>query len=98
MGKASRKHQHAGKMAEKARRKEAKRALYKSYSERGQINKAKVHRTESSGKKGQHVMKDCGNTGCIKCYPHLNNYCMNNGVYRLPDFKIKLSPFKVEVQ
>lgn len=93
MGKASRKRKHKLVMEAKARRKEAKRALYKSYAEHGQANKTKRHKakpTEASGKKGQHVMADCDNVGCIRCYPNLNNYQLNNGKYRLPNHPVKL--------
>lgn len=63
------------KMAKKAA-KQKKRDLYKSYSESGKSSRLKKvggKQTEPSGKKGQHAMADCGNVGCIKCYPHLNN-------------------------
>ena len=83
-GKGSKKRRKDTRKMEKAKRKAAKAALYKSYSEKGHENTARKHgrRTESKGK-GQHLMADCGNVGCLRCYPHLNNYLLGNGMTRL---------------
>lgn len=71
MSKGARNRNSERRRMEKKRRKEAKRALYKSYSEQGRKNNSKratKHKVISSVK-GNHVMLDCGNVGCEKCYP-----------------------------
>ena len=84
MSKKSKAKRKDARKLEKSRRKAAKAALYKSYSERGHENATKKRgkRTESKGK-GQHLMADCGNVGCLRCYPALNNYVLANGMPRL---------------
>lgn len=81
MGRAAKKRRHDKRKEMKAKRKEAKRLLYKSYAEKGRESRQRKHgkRTEGSGKKGQHVMADCGNVGCVRCYPKLNDYVLCNG-------------------
>lgn len=94
MSKAAKKRKQAVRRQQKAARKAAKAAMYKSFSEQGINNKTRRHKaksTEPSGKKGQHAMTNCGNTGCIKCHPELNNVRMCNGKYRQPDNPIKRS-------
>lgn len=70
---------------EKASRKAAKAALYRSYSEQGRKKRAAKHGGKSTegGHKGQHLVADCGNPGCIRCHPALNNYVLGNGKTRL---------------
>lgn len=79
MSKSGKKKKASAKRALKARRKDVKRALYKSYSELGQAKKDSEHKTQASGKKHQHIVADCGNTGCVHCYPHLNKRILGNG-------------------
>jgi hypothetical protein len=86
MSKKSRKRRSDERKKLKQQRKEAKRMLYKSYSEKGHESAAKRGRLKKGsggGKKGQHVMANCGNSGCIRCYPLLNNYMLQNGWLRL---------------
>jgi hypothetical protein len=84
MSKKSKARRSDARKIEKARRKAAKAALYKSYSEKGHESVTHKHgkRTEGKGKH-QHLVADCGNTGCLRCYPHLNNYLLGNGKTRL---------------
>ena len=54
----------------KRARKDARRALYKSYSEQGKKNTKKKRRTTvGSVQKGNHTVADCGNPGCKRCNP-----------------------------
>ncbi len=70
MSKAGRKKKHSAKMKERRKRKAEKRALYASYA--GTSKRAKKVRRKSpiSGiHKHEHLMSDCGNPGCKRCYP-----------------------------
>lgn len=82
MGKIGKSKRSDKRKQEKARRKAAKAALYRSFAEKGKARKASEQKTEG-GHKHQHLTADCGNVGCIRCYPHLNNYMLKNGKYRL---------------
>lgn len=71
MGKASRARKHLKKMADKRRKKAAKRALYASLS--GSSVKAKKLRARRKTvrkfnyNKHRHIVRDCGNPGCKRC-------------------------------
>jgi hypothetical protein len=72
MGKASRTKKHGAKMARKRAVKAARRAEYAAKA--GTSKKAKKcnRKTGPTVMKGAHVMADCGNVGCKRCYPKLN--------------------------
>ena len=73
MSKAGKKRKHEAKMKEKRAKKAAKKAAYAARA--GTSKKAKRQRrfaqksTTSSIYKHAHIMADCGNVGCQKCYP-----------------------------
>jgi len=92
MSKTSKSRRSDARKQAKASRKASKAALYRSYGEQGRKNKAKKHggRSTTGGHKGQHLDTDCGNPGCIRCYPQLNNTQKGNGQFRLPNCSVKL--------
>jgi hypothetical protein len=84
MSKKSKAKRKDARKLQKAQRKAAKAALYKSYSEKGREAATRRHRKKSEGGgKHQHLMADCGNPGCLRCYPELNNHLLGNGMTRL---------------
>jgi hypothetical protein len=99
MSKAAKSRRSDARKSAKASRKAAKAALYHSYAEQGHKNRAKKHGGKSTegGHKGQHLVADCGNPGCIRCYPDLNNTQKCNGEYRLPNHPVKRPRSKVLV-
>ena len=61
---------HNEKMKQKKALKAAKRALYESYAGTGKRAKKQSKKSPVSGiHKHAHIMQDCGNPGCSKCYP-----------------------------
>lgn len=72
MGVAGRQKKHKEKMARKRAVKAAKRDKYKALA--GTSKRAKRHKNKSgpSNTKGAHLMQNCGNVGCKKCFPRLN--------------------------
>ena len=71
-GKAKRAAAHKKKMTDKRAAKAAKRALYASMRGTSKKNKKQNGRGEFnnfSPKKHRHLMEDCGNSGCQRCYP-----------------------------
>jgi hypothetical protein len=85
MSKKSRSTRSLKRKQEKASRKASKAALYRSYSEQGRKNRLKKvgGRVTTGGHKGEHLVANCGNPGCIRCYPELNNTMKCNGKLRL---------------
>ncbi len=70
MGKTSRSLKHASKMQRKRSVKQSRRSLYASLA--GQSKKAKNQKKQTHGAhiyKHAHIMSDCGNEGCKRCYP-----------------------------
>jgi hypothetical protein len=61
---------HAAKMSRKRADKAAKKAAYAALA--GTSKKTKRSKNRKPGPTGQkhaHVMSDCGNPGCKRCYP-----------------------------
>jgi hypothetical protein len=69
MGKASRKKSADRKKRAKQLAKAAKRALYASYAGTGRKVKKNRKKAGATPQRGNHVMSDCGNPGCERCYP-----------------------------
>ncbi len=70
MGKASRKRKHDDRMRKKRAAKSARKALYASLAGTGKRPKKVGRRSQVAGIfKHAHVMTDCGNPGCNRCYP-----------------------------
>ena len=70
MGNASRKRKHGEKMSRRRAAKAAKKAKYLALA--GTSKKAKRQKTKHkmiSNKKHAHVMANCGNVGCKRCFP-----------------------------
>lgn len=69
------------KKDEKKKRKAAKRVLYAQYAKEGKIKGTKRASRKrifgSSGNKHQHLIADCGNPGCKRCYPERKSYLSN---------------------
>lgn len=75
MSKASKTKTKLKRLAAKRARKASKQAEYESYKRAGQNKKSKRFR---KGQKAKVVRSkihpiDCGNPGCIRCYPEINN-------------------------
>jgi hypothetical protein len=75
VGKSSKARKHNEKMKRKRAEKAAKRAQYAALAGTSKKSK-KINRrarsTVSGTYKGAHIMSDCGNPGCKRCYPKLN--------------------------
>ena len=69
MGKASRKVKHGAKMARKRAVKAARRSEYAAMAGTSKKAKRQGKRGGPTGHKHAHVMSDCGNPGCQRCYP-----------------------------
>ncbi len=70
MGKTARKSKHSAKMARKRAVKSARRALYASLAGTSKKNKKLGNRRAGpTVYKHAHIMADCGNVGCTRCYP-----------------------------
>jgi len=67
VGKASKKRRSETRKKMKKAAKEAKKALYKSYSDRGKERKKSGGNLKAS--LIRHPVRPCGNIGCKKCYP-----------------------------
>lgn len=72
MGKASRKNRHSDKMKRKRELKAQRRSLYASLAGTSKKSKNKNGKKMPTRFKGSHMMADCGNVGCKRCYPKLN--------------------------
>jgi hypothetical protein len=72
-GRAKEAQKHAKKMAQKRAAKAAKRALYASMAGSSRKHKKILSRsklvTRFNPNKHKHLIDDCGNPGCKKCYP-----------------------------
>jgi hypothetical protein len=71
MSKAGKARKHADKMRKRRAEKAAKRAAYAALAGTSKKNK-RINKKKSkiAGPfKHAHIMKDCGNPGCNKCYP-----------------------------
>lgn len=77
MGKASRSRSIAKRKLEKKKRKEAMKAQYKEWADRGQNQKSKRVRLAtkrvSTLKLTSHAQGPCGNVGCKRCFPVFND-------------------------
>lgn len=71
MSKGGKKSHSEKRKLQKKRAKDARRALYKSYSEAGRVgtHERKKSRWGCPTTHGQHEAADCGNPGCNRCYP-----------------------------
>lgn len=69
MGKSSKTRRADKRKLLKKATKAAKKALYASYA--GTSKKAKKQKVKrgTSAVRGAHVMNNCGNLGCAKCFP-----------------------------
>lgn len=80
MGKAGRRRKHDERMKKRRAAKAARRALYASLAGTSRRRKRRqvASRSLTAGTfKGAHVMQDCGNVGCLRCYPAC--YLKGNG-------------------
>lgn len=71
-GKAARKRKHGDKMARRRAEKAARKAKYLSLAGTSNKNKRKKGQA-GSGHKHEHIMANCGNVGCERCFPELNS-------------------------
>lgn len=69
MGVKSRKTKHGQKMARKRAEKAARRAKYLALAGTSKKGKNQRKSVDSRGMKHAHIMSDCGNVGCKRCYP-----------------------------
>jgi hypothetical protein len=69
MGKSARKRKANIRKEKKRAAKQAKRALYLSYAGTGKRKKKQNKKSGYTAQRGNHVMLDCGNVGCARCYP-----------------------------
>ncbi len=70
MSKSGKARKHAAKMLRKKNAKAAKRAKYASLAGTSKKNKRQTKKSVVSGVyKHAHIMANCGNPGCKKCYP-----------------------------
>jgi hypothetical protein len=69
MGIRSKKRNAEGRKAKKRAAKAAKRALYASYAGTGRKRNNQGRASGPTALKGCHAMRDCGNVGCLGCYP-----------------------------
>ena len=74
MGKAGRKSKHDEKMKKKRALKAQKKAAYLALAGTGKRKKKRASQSKVSGiYKHAHIMADCGNPGCKRCYPRPAN-------------------------
>jgi hypothetical protein len=78
-GKAKRAAAHKKKMADKRAAKAARRALYaslrgtsKKNKKRNMKRKGEARFNSWSPRKHKHLVENCGNPGCLRCFPRLN--------------------------
>lgn len=72
MGKAGRTRKHTEKMKAKRSAKAARRALYQSMagtSKKAKKQNKKPEFNQFSATKHKHLVSNCGNTGCSRCFP-----------------------------
>ena len=69
MGIKSRKAKHSKRMARKREAKQARRNAYAALSGTSRKTKRSAGRKQPTGQKHAHVMANCGNVGCTRCYP-----------------------------
>lgn len=70
MGRASKTRRAEEKKRKKRAAKIARKLLYASYAGQGRRNKKRAsRRKEPSTIKGAHVISNCGNIGCERCFP-----------------------------
>lgn len=72
MGKTSRNAKHSEKMKRKHAAKANRRAAYAALAGTSKKSKRKNAIKARTGYKHAHIMADCGNPGCKRCYPHLH--------------------------
>ena len=64
---------HSEKMKRKRAEKAGRRAKYAALAGTSKKSKRQQKKNKVAGTyKGAHIMTDCGNVGCKKCYPKLN--------------------------
>jgi hypothetical protein len=70
MSKTSRKKRSAERMKRKRAVKEARRSMYASLAGTSKKRKRQVSKAQTaSAEKGSHRMSNCGNVGCVRCFP-----------------------------
>lgn len=69
MGKVGRKKKHDSRMARKRAEKAARKAVYLALAGTSKRNKRRRAVGGRTNFKHAHVMADCGNPGCQRCYP-----------------------------
>lgn len=69
MGGLARKRRADKKKELKRQVKQQRRALYASLAGTSKKKKRQNPRKKITAQRGNHVMSDCGNVGCEKCYP-----------------------------
>lgn len=73
MSSSGKKRKHAEKMKRKKAAKAAKAAKYKALAGTSKKTKRQRPKTKLAGNlKNAHVMLNCGNVGCERCFPNLN--------------------------
>ena len=81
MGKAAKTRRSEQRKRQKRAEKERKRALYASYAQAGQNKKSKRNSLNAKRRFGisttKHVVTNCGNVGCSRCFPDLAMPRMN---------------------
>ena len=88
MGRLGRAKRHDKKMRARRAAKNAKKALYaslKGTSKKGKKVRART-RTGASPGKHRHLVENCGNIGCSKCFPEFVRNMLNG---HLVDFKVE---------
>lgn len=80
MSKTARTRKRNEKMIRKRQEKAARKALYASLAGTSRKAKRQGRKSALAGTyKGAHVMVDCGNPGCAKCYPKTSVLIHNRG-------------------
>jgi hypothetical protein len=82
MGKSARTKKAAERLKQKRAKKDAQRAKYQSFRDRGENSKRarrQARKTVRAVKSTLHTVADCGNTGCLKCNPVNFNPFLKDG-------------------
>jgi hypothetical protein len=73
---------HAQKMARKKNVKAARKAAYAALAGTSKKKKRQGGGSGPTAQRGNHIMADCGNPGCKKCYPQLNRSSLNGKTHQ----------------
>lgn len=79
MGKVGRQRKHDDKMKKKLAAKTAKAAKYKALAGTSKKSKRQKVRSGPTPQKHAHMMLNCGNVGCSRCFPGLNRVKIRKG-------------------